>query len=59
MLDILCGEESGTKCRERRDQPSIANIHNRYLSTIFYLEWGYSNYSRSLWWDYKDQDETK
>lgn len=35
MLDILGGEESGTKCPERQDRPSIVDIHNRYLSPGF------------------------
>jgi len=34
MLDILGGEEGGTKCQERRDRLSIEDINNRYLSSV-------------------------
>lgn len=34
MLGILCGEESGTKCHERRDRLLIVDIHNRYMSPL-------------------------
>ena len=35
MLDILSGEEGGTKCHERQDRLSIVDITNRYLSPVY------------------------